>query len=607
MSAQQVRLWAPDAEQVELVLGATGGERVAMAPSGSSGGGAGTASGDGWWSVTADVAAHGGRYAFAVDGGDPVPDPRSRHQPDGVHAASALVDTGAFPWTDQGWRGVPLERAAVYELHVGTFTEAGTFDAAAERLGHLVELGVSVVELMPVAAFPGRHGWGYDGVALYAVHDAYGGPQGLARFVDAAHAAGLAVWLDVVYNHLGPSGNYLRQTGPYFTDRHHTPWGEAVNLDGPGSDEVRAYLLDNARMWLEDYHLDGLRLDAVHALHDERAVHVLEELAALADDITGRTGVPRSLVAESDRNDPATVARRGPGGAGGLGLHGQWADDVHHALHVLLSGESQGYYGDFADPGAVPKVLGRTPFFHDGTLSTFRGRVHGRPVHLEVTEPWRFVASLQTHDQVGNRAVGDRLHHGIPAGRHAVGAALLLTAPWTPMLFMGEEWGASTPWQYFTDHEEEWLAQSIREGRQAEFAEHGWAGEVPDPQDTGTVTASTLRWAEVDEGEHAEMLAFYRALLHWRRDTPAQMRGTVGEVTRKPDGTGGEVLTVTRPGVALVARLGGEGEVAVPPPGGDHAARPAGVDLVAAFPATAGEPAAGQLRLGPDSVVVVRR
>ena len=618
MSGEQIRLWAPQAEQVELVLGVDGATRVPMAPSGA---------GDGWWSATADVAAHGGRYAVSVDGGDPVPDPRSRHQPDGVHAASALVDTDAFSWTDRGWGGVPLERAAVYELHVGTFTEAGTFDAAVERLGHLVELGVTVVELMPVAAFPGRHGWGYDGVSLYAVHDAYGGPQGLARFVDAAHAAGLAVWLDVVYNHLGPSGNYLRQTGPYFTDRHHTPWGEAVNLDGPGSDEVRAYLLDNARMWLEDYHLDGLRLDAVHALHDERAVHLLEELAELADDITGRTGVPRTLVAESDRNDPATVSRRGPGGAGGLGLHGQWADDVHHALHVLLSGESQGYYGDFADPGAVPKVLGRTPFFHDGTPSTFRGRVHGRPVDLEVTEPWRFVASLQTHDQVGNRAVGDRLHHGIPAGRHAVGAALLLTAPWTPMLFMGEEWGASTPWQYFTDHEEEWLAESIREGRQAEFAEHGWAGEVPDPQDAGTVEASTLRWSEVGDGGHAQMLAFYRALLHWRRDTTPQVRGTVGEVTREPDGTGGEVLTVVRPGVALVARLGGEGDVAVPLPSGDDAAAPGGVEVVAAFPAELGErlatvaagtdgdtgtdpdggEGAGEVRLGPDAVVVVRR
>ncbi|WP_022925951.1 malto-oligosyltrehalose trehalohydrolase [Serinicoccus marinus] len=583
-------LWAPDADRVDLLLGARPEEADAARVPMERGEG-------GWWAATADPAPHDGRYAFAVDGGTAVPDPRSRHQPDGVHAPSRLVDPDAFAWSDDAWTGVPMERAAVYELHVGTFTPEGTFAAAAERLDHLVDLGITVVELMPVAAFPGRHGWGYDGVAPYAVHDAYGGPTGLAAFVDAAHAAGLAVWLDVVYNHLGPSGNYLSQAGPYFTDRHHTPWGDAVNLDGPGSDEVRAYLLDNTAMWLQDYHLDGLRLDAVHALHDERAVHLLEELAALADEIAARTGIPRSLVAESDRNDPATVSRRGPGGAGGLGLHGQWADDVHHALHVLLTGEAQGYYADFADPGAIPAVLGRTPFFHDGTFSSFRERAHGRPVDLEVTEPWRFVASLQTHDQIGNRAVGDRIHHGLPAGRHAVGAALLLTAPWTPMLFMGEEWAASTPWQYFTDHEEEWLAQSIREGRQAEFAEHGWAGQVPDPQDAGTVAASTLDWSEVGDDEHARMLDLYRTLLRWRAATPAAARGTTASVVREDDGRGGEILTVERPGVVVVARLGGEGTVERDVPAGE---------VLATFPP--GDPGdGGVLRLGPDSVVVTTR
>ena len=593
------RLWAPDADGVELLLGADPDQtvRVAMAPAEA-----------GWWEATEDPAPHDGRYAFAVDGGIAVPDPASRRQPDGVHAPSQLVDTGAFSWTDQAWRGVPMERAAAYELHVGTFTEEGTFDAAAEHLHHLVDLGVTVVELMPVAPFPGEHGWGYDGVALYAVHEPYGGPEGLARFVDAAHDLGLAVWLDVVYNHLGPSGNYLGQVGPYFTDRHHTPWGEAVNLDGPGSDEVRAYLRDNTRMWLEDYHLDGLRLDAVHALRDDRAVHLLEELAALADEIGGRTGIPRSLVAESDRNDPATVSRRGPGGAGGLGLHGQWADDVHHALHVLLTGEEQGYYADFAAPEAIGKVLGETPFFHDGTLSTFRGRVHGRPVDLEVTEPWRFVASLQTHDQVGNRAMGDRVHHGIPQGRHAIGAALLLTAPWTPMLFMGEEWGASTPWQYFTDHAEEWLAQSIREGRQAEFAEHGWAGQVPDPQDAGTVAASTLDWAERDEEPHARMLAFYRALLHWRAATGPESRGAVGSVQRTPDGGDGELLVVSRPGVTVAAHLRGSDGIPVPMPPGEVLTRFGKVDLPGQGRAADLHLIDGEVALlGPDSVLVVTR
>ncbi|ANS79986.1 Malto-oligosyltrehalose trehalohydrolase [Serinicoccus hydrothermalis] len=581
-------LWAPDAERVDLLLGPRPEDATSVPMEVGE---------DGWWRAGADPEPHEGRYAFSVDGGIAIPDPRSRHQPDGVHAPSRLVDTAGFAWSDDAWAGVELERAAVYELHVGTFTPEGTFEAAAGHLDHLVDLGVTVVELMPVAAFPGRHGWGYDGVAPYAVHDPYGGPEGLAAFVDAAHAAGLAVWLDVVYNHLGPSGNYLSQAGPYFTDRHHTPWGEAVNLDGPGSDEVRDYLLDNTAMWLEDYHLDGLRLDAVHALHDERAVHLLEELAELADQIGERTGIPRSLVAESDRNDPATVSRRGPGGAGGLGLHGQWADDVHHALHVLLTGEAQGYYADFADPAAIPKVLGRTPFFHDGTFSTFRERVHGRPVDLGVTEPWRFVASLQTHDQVGNRAVGDRVHHGIPLGRHAIGAALLLTAAWTPMLFMGEEWSAGTPWQYFTDHEEEWLAQSIREGRQAEFAEHGWAGQVPDPQDAGTVEASTLDWSEPGREPHAQMLELYRTLLRWRATTPASARGTTATVTREADGAGGEVLTVDRPGVLVLARLGGEGAVRREVPQGTHV-------LISHPPQ---EPVDGAVELGPDGVVVMTR
>ncbi|MFK5635607.1 MULTISPECIES: malto-oligosyltrehalose trehalohydrolase [unclassified Ornithinimicrobium] len=583
------RLWAPDASRVELRLGADGSTAVPMQQADG-----------GWWETAA--APGDGRYAYAVDGGSPVPDPRSRWQPDGVHGPSALVDTSTFAWTDQDWRGVPLEGAAVYELHVGTFSPTGTFDGVVEHLDHLVDLGVSVVELMPVSAFPGRHGWGYDGVALYAVHEPYGGPAGLARLVDAAHARGLAVWLDVVYNHLGPSGNYLSQAGPYFTDRHHTPWGEAVNLDGPGSDEVRAFLSDNVRMWLQDYHLDGLRLDAVHALHDERATHLLEELATLADQISGRSGIPRTLVAESDRNDPGTVAPRGPGGSGGTGLHGQWADDVHHALHVALTGETDGYYADFADPGALPKVLGATPFFHDGTFSTFRGRGHGRPVDPDVTPGWRFVASLQTHDQVGNRATGDRIGHGLPAGRAAAGAALLLTSPWTPMLFMGEEFAASTPWQYFTDHDEDWLAEAIRDGRRREFAEHGWAGDVPDPQDEGTVSASTLRWEEVHEGEHARMLDWYRTLLRLRRQVPG-LRDTPlgqGEVWRQPAGSG-ELLTVVRGDVRVVALLGGDS--------GRGDALPVSVELgggevLASFGDV--QVAAGTVGLAPDTVAVLR-
>jgi len=509
------QVWSPGAERVDVHVGTDGPEVIAM-----------ERGENGWWSALVphegegEDSALGARYAFAVDEGETFPDPRSLLQPDGVHQASQLVDLHAHDWGDQEWQGVELRGSCIYEMHVGTFTDAGTFDAAVDRLDHLVELGVSTVELLPVVAFPGEYGWGYDGVSPYAVHGPYGGPLGLQRFVDAAHARGLAVYLDVVYNHLGPSGNYLSQFGPYFTDRHHTPWGEAVNLDAPSSDEVRVYLLDNVRMWLLDFHLDGLRLDAVHELHDERAMHILEEMAALADEIAEQTGIPRALVAESDRNDPATVAPRAEGGVGGLGLHGQWADDVHHSLHVALTGESQGYYADFVEPGVLIKVLGETPFLHDGTLSTFRGRVHGRPVDTEVTPGWQFVASLQTHDQVGNRAVGDRLCHLTSDGMSAIGAALLLTSPYTPMLFMGEEWAASTPWQYFTQHEEEWLAQSIRDGRNAEFASHGWSATVPDPQAQQTVEDSRLNWEERGQDRHARMLAWYQRLLRLRRTVP---------------------------------------------------------------------------------------
>ena len=518
-STHEYAVWAPEVDLVEVHIGSAGDDVVGMQHGD-----------DGWWRHRVSAEQTGdGRYAFAIDGGDPRPDPRSLSQPDGVHAASAIVDLDEHSWQDGDWEGVPLQGSAIYEMHVGTFTEQGTLDAAIEHLDDLAELGVSTVELMPVVAFPGEAGWGYDGVSLFAVHEAYGGAQALQRFVDAAHQHGLAVYLDVVYNHFGPSGNYLAQFAPYFTDRHHTPWGEAVNLSDPSSDEVRRFILDNVSMWLRDFHLDGLRLDAVHELHDHRALHILEEMSALADEVSDETGVPRILIAESDRNDPATVSRRGAGGAGGLGLHGQWADDVHHALHVALSGETQGYYADFADPSALVKVLGQTPFLHDGTLSTFRGQRHGRPVDPDETPGWRFIASLQTHDQVGNRAAGDRLCHLTSAGLSAIGAALLLTSPYTPMLFMGEEWAASTKWQYFTDHQEEWLAQSIRDGRNAEFAAHGWSETVPDPQSKQTVVDSRLDWSERSEPSHARMLEWYQRLLRLRTSVPALRDTPLGE------------------------------------------------------------------------------
>ena len=501
---REFTVWAPHATAVDLLLPRS---RHAM-----------TRDEEGSWRVAVEAEPES-TYAFSLDGGDPRPDPRGLRLPDGPHGWSQLFEPDEFAWTDDRWAGVELEGTVIYELHVGTFTPEGTLDAAAERLDHLVDLGVGLVELMPLAPFPGARGWGYDGVAPYAVHEVYGGPAALQRFVDASHARGVGVCLDVVYNHLGPDGSFLGEFGPYLTDTHHTPWGAALNLDAPDSEPVRRWVLDNVRQWFRDFHLDALRLDAVHELHDDRAVHILEEMSREVDDLSAREGRRMWLIAESDRNDPRTVTPRGRGDAvGGLGLHAQWADDVHHALHVALTGESQGYYADFAAPGALEKVM-RSPFFHDGTWSSFRRRRHGRAVDTASVPGWRFVASLQTHDQVGNRATGDRISANVPPGLLACGAALLLASPWTPMLFMGEEWGAGTPWQYFTDHTDPGLAEAVRQGRRSEFASHGWdRDEVPDPQDPSTFEGSKLDWAELQEEEHARLLHWYRDLIRLRRE-----------------------------------------------------------------------------------------
>jgi malto-oligosyltrehalose trehalohydrolase len=483
------RVWAPAAREVELDTGDT---RYAM-----------TRDDTGWWHVDADAT----DYSFRLDGGDPLPDPRSLRQPSGPGGPSRVYDHEAFVWTDARWRPTALAGSVIYELHIGTFTAEGTFDSAITKLDYLRDLGVTAVEVMPVAAFPGEHGWGYDGIGLWAVHEAYGGPDGLKRFVDQAHARGLAVILDVVYNHVG-IGNRLADFGPYFTGAHSTPWGPAVNLDQPGSDEVRAFLIGNALMWLRDFHIDGLRLDAVHAFHDYRALHFLEELAIAAASLPGRV-----LIAESDANDPRLVT---PRAAGGYGIDAQWSDDFHHAVHAAVTGERQGYYADFGSMAALAKTLEQV-FFHNGSWSSFRGRTHGREVDVARTPAYRFLGYLQNHDQVGNRARGDRM-----GAEHArIAAALVLTAPFTPMLFMGEEWGADTPWQYFTDHTDPALARAVRDGRRAEFATHGWAaGDVPDPQDRATFLRSKLDWTQPDREPYARMLAWYRELLALRRAHP---------------------------------------------------------------------------------------
>lgn len=502
----QLQVWAPVARSVSVVVGGT---TYGM-----------KAGDDGWWRTEVDTP-HGTDYAFLLDDDPtPLPDPRSRWQPHGVHGASRVYDHSMFAWTDVGWRGVQVAGSVFYELHIGTFTPAGTLDSAQDRLDHLVSLGVDVVELMPVGAFPGVAGWGYDGVHPYAVHEPYGGPDALKRFVDACHARGLAVCLDVVYNHLGPSGNYVPRFGPYFTTKHQTPWGAAVNLDDAGSAEVRRWVIDNVLMWFRDFHVDALRLDAVHALVDDSPRHVLASLAREVDALSVALRRPLSLVAESDLNQPRTVL---PVEAGGLGMTAQWSDDFHHALHTLLTGESQGYYADFAeDPFHALATTLTGAFFHDGRHSSFRGTNWGAPVDRSAVPGWRFLGYLQTHDQVGNRAVGDRIGSGLSPGPAKIGAALVLTSPFTPMLFMGEEWGASTPWQYFTSHEEPALAEAVRAGRRREFAEHGWASEaVPDPQAGSTVAASTLDWSESVSAEaHSSMLAWYRSLIALRRAEP---------------------------------------------------------------------------------------
>ncbi len=523
-------VWAPRAAEVRLVIESPGGAGRVEHPL--------VKDDADWWRPTPDVVwAPGIDYGYLIDGAGPYPDPRSRRQPEGVHGLSRTDDPTSFRWTDSHWSGLPVDRAVIYELHIGTFTPEGTLDAALDRLDHLKSIGVTHIELLPVNGFNGTHNWGYDGVAWYAVHEGYGGPEGYRRFVDASHAAGLAVIQDVVYNHLGPSGNYLPLFGPYLNDGSRNTWGISVNLDDEGSDVVRRFIVENALMWLDDYHVDGLRLDAVHALVDHSPVHLLAELAAAVDHLTEADGIERMLIAESDLNDPVMfLPRNDDGGSGapasdaargdgehGYGLDGQWSDDFHHAVHVNLTGETTGYYADFDSVAALAKVLTRG-FFHDGTWSSFREKNHGVELDRAATAPWKLVVASQNHDQIGNRAIGDRLTATLDPDSLAIAAALTLLGPFTPMLFMGEEWAASTPWQFFTSHPEPELGTATAEGRISEFEKMGWdPAVVPDPQDPATFQNSKLDWSEIDDPahpEHAAMLAVYRTIGALRHDLP---------------------------------------------------------------------------------------
>jgi maltooligosyltrehalose trehalohydrolase len=488
-------------------------------------------------------------YGYSLDGGPVRADPRSGWQPEGPEGLSRIVDHDSFTWSDRSWRGIHLPSAVIYELHIGTFTPQGTFDGVIDKLDHLIQLGVSAIEVMPVAEFPGARGWGYDGVNLYAPHHNYGGPEGLRRLVDACHARGVGVILDVVYNHLGPSGNYLGEFGPYFTDRYHTPWGQAVNLDGPGSDEVRRFVIDNAIQWLRDYHCDGLRIDAVHALFDLSEIHILEELSREVGELSAITGWRRWLIAEFDRNDPRLIRSVD---AGGFGIDAQWLDDFHHCVHALLTGETDGYYGDFGSLDDLATSLQRA-YVYQGRYSVRRNRRHGRPADGLFGSS--FIGYTQNHDHIGNRARGDRLASTLSAGRLAAAAALTLSAPFIPMLFQGEEWGASTPFAYFTDHTDPSLADAVRQGRQHEFEAFGWQPhQVPDPQDPATFKASCLDWTEIEDPRHHRLLEWYQALIRLRRSYPELGDGRLDRL--RFDSHSENAFSVSRGAISVVVNLG---------------------------------------------------
>lgn len=531
----EFKVWAPLPQKVELQ---TGRDRIPM-----------ERSSNGWWRACVESAVAGTDYGFLLDGAGPFPDPRSGWQPEGVQGPSRVVDHD-FKWTDKHWQAPPLAAAVIYELHIGTFSPEGTFAGAIERLPDLAALGVTHIELMPVAEFSGRRGWGYDGVDLFAPKHLYGGPEGLKRFVDACHVHGLAVIMDVVYNHLGPLGNYLDRFGPYFTRRVLTPWGAAVNLDGPDSDEVGRFFCDNALMWLRDYHIDGLRLDAVHALCDDSAMPFLEQLADEVKKLGAHLGRHLVLIAESDLNDPRLLW---PPERGGFGLDAQWSDDFHHALHAVLTRERNGYYSDFGSLAQIGKAL-QNGYIYDGQYSDFRRRRHGRSA--EGLGGHRFLGYLQNHDQIGNRALGERSSGLMSMGRLKIGAALVLTSPFVPMLFQGEEWGASSPFFYFTDYDEPKLAEGVREGRAKEFAAFGWeAAALPDPQVAETFERSKLRWQERTQSPHSELLEWHRGLIQLRREEPVLRDGRRDRITIKSSDEA-EWLLVERGPISVVCNLG---------------------------------------------------
>jgi maltooligosyltrehalose trehalohydrolase len=509
-NACQFLVWAPHAQRVEIHIAQPHSQIAALREIGG-----------GYFHAVLDSVPCGSLYKFSLDTASHRTalraDPASRHQPEGVHGPSEVIDD-AFRWQDAGWRGPTLENYVLYELHVGAFTPEGTFEAIIPRLAALKDLGVTAIEIMPVAQFPGTRNWGYDGVFPYAAQSTYGGPHGFKELVSAAHHHGIAVVLDVVYNHLGPEGNYLGDFGPYFTDTYHTPWGPALNFDGPGSDEVRRYFIENALRWVTSFHIDALRLDAVHAIVDPSARPFLQELGEAIHVRSRELARNIYVMPESDRNDARIVT---PLEAGGLGLDSVWSDDAHHSLHVLLTGERSGYYEDFDGVGGLA-VCFRDGFLYQGQYSKFRQRRHGNS--SRALEGKRFIVCAQNHDQVGNRRRGDRLAQLVSFDQLKLAAGTLLLSPFIPLLFMGEEYGESAPFQYFVSHGDPALVEAVRRGRTEEFSRFSWGEDVPDPQSEQTFLRSKLNWDLREEGQHRVLWHFYRELLRLRRELPAFAR-----------------------------------------------------------------------------------
>jgi maltooligosyltrehalose trehalohydrolase len=499
------RVFAPHAAKVEVEAGGGGpkplfrGER-------------------GYWEAGLDGVRPGERYLYRIDDKQPRPDPASASQPDGVHGPSQVWDHASFHWTDAAWRGIPLDAYLLYEIHPGTFTPEGTLDAVASKLPHLESLGVNALEIMPVNQFPGSRNWGYDGTYPYAVQNTYGGPDAFKRLVDACHARGFAVVLDVVYNHLGPEGNYLQEFAPYFSGRYRTPWGSAVNFDGPWSDQVRDYVVENALYWFREFHVDALRIDAVHEIYDMSAKHILAELEERVAEFSARDGRIRYLIAESDLNDPRVLNSKD---AGGYGMHAQWLDDFQHSVDALLRGKSSAYASDFGAPDRFPKAL-RQGFVFDGAYAPSRQRSHGASSALRPAS--QFIVFLQNHDQVGNRPRGERLNGILDFESYKLAAGAMFLSPYIPLLFMGEEYAESNPFQFFTDFGDPALIDAVRKGRKEEFAFLMDGGEVPDPVDAETFLRSRLDWGRPSQGRHAIAFAFYRELIALRKSVPALRR-----------------------------------------------------------------------------------